>query len=562
MRTNLGFLLARIFPLLAAAALCAACGDDDKADGDAGTGTDTDSDTDTDTDTVAGWEGAGIDDVRAPDEFTVVVTFSGAPPAADAANAAIYAFSSEVGGLAIESIAYDEAARQATLTTEKQKLGIRYTVTITPPADGAAPLTDDFLSANTATFWTLDYASATDVTFVQKTAARFAVGESCVVYVEVGYYAPAESMMQTFDELSYPIETETFIDAPDQDGNGKIVILGIDGGPFAGGYFSPINTLSEEEAVALGYHSNEMELIVANVAVGYSDEDFDRTNAHEFNHLLYWERHGDWVWNYHAEGLGVATEFLVFGDAANYIDSYFADALGSAGQGDSLVDWDWDSNFHYDLSFMFWSYVAGQLGGLDGFADIFDMDTGSPEEVDAFFLERLGRDFGQVQLDQMIANYVQAETGAYGYEGLLDLDGRTPPHAAAGDSSYDLLPFGGTYFFVDPATVDYPGTQGANVVYTGINGSDEVDYDAPFDVDGGVLVVLNSNMGYEMDTDGHLSPIEHSGPDLPATDDGKGPRAWSAGASPTWRDPPPFDPWNPAPFEEWLDAARKRVDKE
>jgi hypothetical protein len=168
-----------LLQMLCAVCICASasgCGDDASSEGpdasaDADTDADTDSDTDTDTDsdtdtdadggTDAGaeesWEGAAIDVADAPDEYTVTVGFSGAPPSADAGDAAIYALTSDVGDLAISAVAYDAETAVATLTTDKQKLGITYTVTVTPPAAASDPMAADFPSADTAMFYAYDF---------------------------------------------------------------------------------------------------------------------------------------------------------------------------------------------------------------------------------------------------------------------------------------------------------------------------------------------------------------------------------------------------------------------
>jgi hypothetical protein len=547
-----------LFVSVAAAAGWAAAGCrkvDALGDGDPDAAVDADADTDTDTDTDTGttveegWEGISISSIDAPDEYTVFLVFDGAPPAADAADAAIYALSSDVGGLAIDSAAYDEDAHIATLTTARQKLGATYTLTITPPVD-TAPLTADFPSADLATFWVYGWVSGT---YEQITAERAQIGDRCVVYIQDGYSASTAFAVSNFDENVYPIETGMFIDAPDMDGNGKIVMLGLDGAGYYAGYFDPLNAYTESQAVAWGGHSNEMEII--HIDVSYFEE--ESVVPHEFQHLLYQERHGEnWDWTYHNEGLAECAVRAVTGGYQYAIDFYFWDYQQLISQGLSLVDWNYSLYENYVVAFLFWSYVAAQLDGIDTYSAIFDLDTGSPEEVNGFLLSELGLDFADVQLDQMIAAYVQAETGVYGYEGLLELGDQTPPHALAGDTSYDLEPFAGTYFQLDQATVDYPGTQGANVVYAGIDGSDAVDLEAPFDIEGGALVVLNANFEFS------AYPTEHSGPDVAAASKLVAPKALPDGVPAAWRDPPPRNPANPAAFDAWLAAAKLRLGAE
>jgi hypothetical protein len=549
---------------VAAAAAASACnesitvvGPDAGADTDTDTDTDTDMDTDTDTGTgVDGsWDGIALESVDAPDEFTVLVGFAGAPPAADAADVAIYALTSDVGALAVQSVVYDEAAHEAALTTDKQKLGITYTLTVTPPVDGAAALEEDFLSADTATFWVVDFAS---YDYYQIVANRNAVGDNAVAYVEQGMYGDGSWPVANFDDQVFPIETAAFTDPPDMDGNGKIVILGLDGGDYYGGYFDPINTYTQAQLDAwgyVGYHSNEMEIIHVNVGYG----DFDSGGVivpHEFQHLLYQERHpnNDWLDTYHNEGLAECAVRLVNGSYDQATGYYFGDYSGMIGGGISLVDWGYSVYENYVVAFMFWSYIAGQLGGVDGYSDIFDQDSGAPDAIEEFLVGALGTDFGETQLNQMIAAWVQADTGVYGYEGILDLGGQVPPRVAPGTSSVDLEPYAGTFFPLDQASVGYPGTQGANVVYAGIDGSGAVDLAAPFDVSGGALLVLNTDLYITHDYP-PTYPTEHSGPDVAAAGGKALAAAFEAGVvSPTWTDPPPAIFTDPPRFAAWRDA--------
>jgi len=525
---------------------------DSDTDADTDTDSDTDTDTDTDSDTEASWEGIELDDVSAPDEYTVLVGFAGAPPAAEAGDASIYSLGSDVGSLAVESAGYDEAEHVATLTTAKQKLGITYTLTVAPPEESTA-LEADFVSADTATFWIVDFAS---YEYEQITAERNAVGEHCVAYVQEDYFAFAAEAQDNFDANVFPIETALFTDPPDMDGNGKIVMLGIDCGGYCGGFFDPINTYTEESLEGSGYHSNEMELI--HIAVEWGDFDGGRSIVpHEFQHLLYEERHpgSDDSDFYHNEGLAECAIMAVNGDYDQGVEYYFGDPGGLLGAGEvSLVHWTYLLAENYVLSYMFWMYVAGQLGGVDGFSDIFDIDSGSPYDVQAFFEDEIGTDFAETQRNQLIATAVQAETGVYGYGGIIDIGGYTPPHVAPGVSSVQLQPFTGTTFFLDQASVSYPGTQGEHIVYAGVDGAGAVDLEEPFGVDGGALVVLNANFEFGS------FPEEHSGPDVAASDGKAMKAALAAGdISPTWTDPPPAIFVRPDLRQRWVEARRRQL---
>jgi hypothetical protein len=537
---------------------------DTDTDTDVDADADTDADTDTDSDTEPEWTGVTLDDVYAPDEYTVIVEFAGGPPAAEAGEAALYGLTEGADDLAIEAIEYDAGEQVATLTTAKQKLGVTYTLAVAPPEE-TPPLTADFLSADTATFWVVDFAT---YEYEQIVADRRAVGEHGVAYIEQSMWTNADLAMEDFDENVYPVETALFTDTPDMDDNDRIVLLGLDGGEFYGGYFDPINTYTEEQLISwgwydYGYRSNEMEIIHINVAWG----EFDSGGTivpHEFQHLLYQERHpmNDWLDTYHNEGLAECAVRAVTGDYDQAIGYYFADYSGMIGAGLSLVNWGYAVYENYVLAFMFWSYVAAQLDGVDTYGALFDLDSGAPDVVQEFFLDELGTDFGGTQLDQMLAVWIRGESGAYGYEGFLDLDGMPPPpHVPAGTSSVDLEPYAGAFFPLGEASVDYPGTQGEHIVYAGIDGDGAADYTAPFAVDGGALVTLNTHLFITHDYPPDEYPPEHSGPDLAASGDKATAAAIADGHfSPTWTDPPPAVFLERDRLQRWVEARTRQID--
>jgi hypothetical protein len=138
---------------------------------------------------------------------------------------------------------------------------------------------------------------------------------------------------------------------------------------------------------------------------------------------------------------------------------------------------------------------------------------------------------------------------------MLSFDPAAAPTVTAGTQSLNLKPYGGTYFKVSPSQVDYPGTQGDNIVYAGIDSAMNIDFDAPFDVNGGVLVVLNANPT-------QISfPAEHSGPDLGAVKFGSKivPASWYENVPDTYFDPPPVGPMRKDLLYKWRDALHERL---
>jgi hypothetical protein len=517
---------------------------------DSGTTGDTDTD---DAGAPTSWDDATIVSANAPDGYAIRVEFGGEPPADEAGDPLSYSVDSDWGELDVESVEFDPQTGVALLTTERQKLGVTYQLTVSG-ADGepVEGLTTELLAADTFRFWVTDFTTYNKYEIV---ANRFAVGTYSVVYVEQGWNpSGAEQVADHFDNNIYPIETQLFGESPDLDGNGRITLLGLDGGPYYGGYFDPINAYTDAQAMSWwGIHSNEMEMVHINVSGG----DFDASGhvtPHEFQHLLYHEEHGftDPYWEYHNEGLSECAVHAVLGSNDYAVDFYLWDYQGKFAEGLSLVNWTYALYENYALAYLFWTYLASRIDGVDTYSEIFELDTGSPAEVDELIAEALGSDFATVQLESLIANWVRAPSGVYGYGGMVTFPSGKPPTVEEGTSSVDLEPFAGTFFELTETSVDYPGTEGEHIVYVGIDSAGDVDLEAPFDVSGGGLLVFNSFFEYTV-----FEP-EHAGPDLPAS-------AWKSSGlleamvSPAWNDPPPVTPDNLEPLHRWQEATAARL---
>ena len=532
------------------------CGDDDDDDDsgqqtdDDDTGDDDDDDDTGDDDDTTLPDEVDIDWANAPDEYTIVVRFTEdlGDFASDKNN---YSVSFAKGSLSIEEVEYVAVQKTATLTTAKQKLGMEYTITFT--IEGVTPAFESFMSADTAQFWAIDFS---DYSEYQLTANRAGVGDKCVIYVEKQWYASdVDTAVEEFDTNAYPIETNLFTTPPDQDGNGKITILGLNGDVYYGGYFSPMDSYTNEQTMDWwGMHSNEMEIIYINVSYSESMQ-WEHVIPHEFQHLLYNKVHkgSSEYWEYHDEGLAEAAVLAVYGNNQGAIDAYLNDWDGQIANGLSLVNWQYANYYNYALGYLFWSYFASQAGGVSSLSQVFDLPNGNPDEVGTLAQTLIGKNFGELQFDQLIANWVQAGTGVYGYNGLVSFGSDNPPTVPAGTQSLDLDPYGGVYFLLADSSVPYPGTQGANILYAGIDDAANVDLAAPFDIDGGALVVFNSSQDYDYFTS------EHSGPDLPALAPAKSAKSFFVKRPGTWMDPPPVTPDRMDLIKRWQKATELRI---
>jgi hypothetical protein len=309
-----------------------------------------------------------------------------------------------------------------------------------------------------------------------------------VIYVQEGMFASnVAETINHFDDVVYPIETSIFNGGPDQDQNDRVLLLGLDGKGAYGGYFSPIDTLTDQQAQAQwGLHSNETDMLYINVEGG----GFDTTHVvpHEFSHMLYHESHNSFEdWSWHNEGMAECAVHAVNGE--NYLDVqyYVQDPQGTFGNGVSLVNWQFANFDNYVLAYMFLTYAAGQAGGVAAYGDLFTID-GSPQSMDAWLQQEVGVTFSDALKNHLLAGWVHAASGPHSYNGMLTL----PGNAAVGSGSFTLEPFSGA-FRQPTAPVSYPGTQGPNIVYVGVNGLGEVDEVEPFDASGGALLVFNTS---------------------------------------------------------------------
>jgi len=294
-------------------------------------------------------------------------------------------------------------------------------------------------------------------------------------------------------------------------------------------------------------HSNEMDMIYVNAVTHtlYPEQ----VIPHEFSHLLYHQAHGftSPYWDYHDEGLAECGTGLVNGINQYAVDIYLWDPDGIIGAGLSLVHWVWSSYNSYVQAYLFWTYLAAQAGGPAAYGELFALPTGAPEEVDAWIADRLGRDFPTALRDNLLANWVQAPEGPYGYRGMIGFAPAACPSVPAGTTTVELEAFTGAFFRLAEDNLDYPGTQGADITYAGIDGSGQVDLEPPFTTAGGALLVFNTSMDWQS-----WDP-QPSGPDVPAVH----PALRSLGGpapSPAWSDPPPLGPHTRDALRAWRAA--------
>jgi hypothetical protein len=133
-------------------------------------------------------------------------------------------------------------------------------------------------------------------------ATKVAEGAHCYIYLENGKtvsQANIDRIKKEFDDNIYPAMLLDFGDEPNPGADGLpkifIVLLDIRDGNnpagFISGYFRPTNEYSNVDSYPLGSPSDQKEVLFMDIYPGNpSSPSFDKTLAHEFQHLVHWEQ--------------------------------------------------------------------------------------------------------------------------------------------------------------------------------------------------------------------------------------------------------------------------------
>ncbi|GEM_PF-2450662 len=492
------------------------------------------------------WAGVEIASANAPDELSLVVQLTAEPQEKMELGDFSAVVNSDYGSINVTGATWNAEELKLTLSTTRQKLGVTYTVGLGSQGSNMGLVSAQFIAADTRKLWVTDFDHPSMKEMLVNSYRVFA-GEHCVAYVVEGQEFPgAAEAAQEFDDLIYPVLTQALYEPMDVDGNERIVILFTDSDDY-GGYFSPVNQWTAFFAGMYGAKSNEMEILYIS---GWSGADyFAEVEAHEFQHLLYFSRHQlkDGIyWEYHDEGLAESAVGIVYG--TNWMSAYYyqIDYSELISRGLSLVNWEYGLYENYALAYVFWAWVAGQLGGHAAYKLIFEIEHGSPEAVSAFLQENLGLSLHEAVAAMMAAVRIQAAEGLYSFNGMLQFDPSGPPMAPAGVSELSFQPFGGVFFPTTLEQVALPEGPGPNMQFQGITALGQTDSSANFDTTGGWLIAYNANPNYHSWNHETTGSLDLGPPPAPRAllPSAPGAKAPPPPISPNWRSPSPRNPFS------------------
>ena len=328
---------------------------------------------------------------------------------------------------------------------------------------------------DTMTFWAWDLSVMPPV-WIQVPATCRAVGDYCYVFVSDTAWnvyinnSVISQIVAAWDQTTpgdpskgiYELDTENFGPPPDSHDNDDWIYLfyyemGSFGGSVFDGYFSVFNQYTEEEAQALGGHSNEVEMFYMSC---HPRNPLETINilAHEFEHMIHWNMDPNettWV----DEGCA---------EYALYLYGEPDPITGFPNNPDNdLTVWDqqWSD---YIQTYLFMMYLHDRYGGAEILTELVAEPENSIEGVNRT-LAGMGyaATFTDVFHDWVMANYLDDSSfsgGRYGYDSIT-----LPPfNNAATHGSYPLANQNGS---VNHWAADYIKFSSGDFITLNFNGS-------------------------------------------------------------------------------------------
>jgi len=240
------------------------------------------------------------DEAEIPVDGTISVTFNqDVDPATLGNGVTARSFLGDLPG----TVSYDSPSKTATFTSGTPFAPLtEYTVTVATTVKStsgealSAPYTSRFTTVSS--FWVINF-------LLQKHylmgASKVDEGTHCYIYLENGQtvsQTDIEKIKDEFDNSIYPSVTTYFGNEPNPGADGLsklfIVLLDIhefyDPNSFTAGYFHPMNEDSNVNTYPV-FPSNQKEVYFVDISRGDpSSQNFYKSLAHEFQHIVHWEQ--------------------------------------------------------------------------------------------------------------------------------------------------------------------------------------------------------------------------------------------------------------------------------
>jgi hypothetical protein len=365
-------------------------------------------------------------------------------------------------------------------------------------------------------------------TFYQLNAKLMAIGTRCTVWVETTQnvsVAAAQSMAAKYDNTIYPMMMNTYgyyadirvggatvanntMELADwyADGDGKFAILLLDikdgytpGGGYVAGYYTAGNLFQQT-------YSNGMDMIYVDTYPGTPGSDSSNsTLAHEMQHhmnsvngflLRDWKEMDIWI----NEGLSTAAEYLYWKTvsfnphiASGRYGWFVNDSTGNIRRGNNFYVWDYGLD-EYATAYMFFQWLRTQVPQAVGTGIYKSIAMSTSTDYHAvtgaanYYMPGNGYDdWGTLLQTWMAANYINASSGKYGYNGEFNNSlVKTFPTSSA---DTQLRPGEGVY---SKSTTNTPlPVNSINVKYAGLKADGTVSSEERYA--GGVMLTYNKS---------------------------------------------------------------------
>ena len=257
------------------------------------------------------------------------------------------------------------------------------------------------------TFWVSD---PVDDSAYTVDATIVVVSESAYWYVDTDIHISPDDLhraAEIFERSIYPLMTRSFGDIwnPGVDNDPRLTILHTSLRGVAGYYGS-----RDEYPRQTHPQSNQREMIYMDgISLTPGSQEYLGVLTHELQHAVHWNLDSgedSWV----NEGMSEVAKELA-GYRAGFVDFFL-------GKPDTQLNF-WpdeirDSPAHYGAATLFLSYMAQHYGGFDSLRDLVREPLDGINGVEAY-LSKYGAPFVDVFADWVLANYLDATDGPYGY---------------------------------------------------------------------------------------------------------------------------------------------------